>query len=219
LPGGVENDSMADSVLPKEAVSPPGDPQDAYPLRPWRNPWPWLATLAVLALTAYQLHRQGRGWCCACGQLSLSWGDPRSPHTSQHLFDPYSFTHVLHGLALCGLLAWAVPRLAPVWRLWLAICLECLWEVFENIDFVIQRYRTATVSFGYPGDTVANSLGDILSSAVGFVLARRLGLWGSLALFVLIEAVLLVWIRDSLLLNVVMLIHPIDAIKAWQMGH
>jgi hypothetical protein len=97
--------------------------------------------------------------------------------------------------------------------------MEALWEVFENSAFVIERYRTATMAQGYSGDTIANSLGDILSCALGFVLARRLGFRGSIFLFLATEAVLLLWIHDSLLLNVVMLIHPIDAIKAWQTSH
>jgi len=101
----------------------------------------------------------------------------------------------------------------------LAIAFECAWEVIENTNFVIQRYREATASLGYQGDTVVNSLGDILCCAVGFLLARRLGWWRSIVLFLATEAVLLVWIRDSLLLEVLMLIHPVEAIKAWQMSH
>ena len=115
------------------------------------------------------------------------------------------------------MLAWAFPRLKWTWRLCLAVCAEVAWEVFENSIFIIDRYRAAA-ALGYEGDTVANSLGDVLCCAVGFLLARRLGLWGSVALFVAVEAVLLLWIRDSLLLNVVMLIHPVAAIKAWQAG-
>jgi hypothetical protein len=176
---------------------------------PWRRWGPWLAIAAVLTFTVFQLHYQGRSWWCACGQPNLWTVDTRGPHNSQHLFDPYSFTHVLHGLVLCGLMAWAWPRLPVPWRLCLAVTVEALWEVVENTDFVIQRYRTATLALGYEGDTIANSLGDILSFVIGFVLARRLGFWGSLALFLVTEAVLLVWIRDSLLLNIVMLIHPV----------
>ena len=132
------------------------------------------------------------------------------------MFDPYSFTHVLHGVLLCGLLVWAVPRLAPTWQLCLAICIESLWEEFENSAFDSERYRAATMAQGYSGDTIANPLGDILSCALGFVLARRLGFWRSFALFLITEGVPLLWIHDSLFLNVVMLIYPIDAIKVWQ---
>src|SRR5262249_22733169 len=128
------------------------------------------------------------------------------------------FTHVLHGLLFCGVLAWALPRVAPTLRLCLAVGIECLWEVWENSAFVIERYRAAAAALGYEGDTVANSLGDILSCGVGFLLALRLGLWRSVVLFLVTEAVLLLWIRDDLLLNVVMLIHPVKAIKAWQTG-
>lgn len=182
-----------------------------------RKIWPWLAMVAVLVAAAYQLRSQGRLWICSCGKLLIWSGDVCSSDNSQHFLDPYSFTHVLHGLVYCGLLAWIVPRLAPAWRLWLAVAAAALWEVVENSDFVIQRYRAATAALGYQGDTIVNSLGDILSCAVGFMIARRLGFRRSLALFVLTEVVLLIWIRDSLTLDVLMLIFPLDAIKQWQM--
>jgi Protein of unknown function (DUF2585) len=180
--------------------------------------WPWLVLVAVLAAATLQLRHQGRRWWCVCGQPYLWSGDPRGPHTSQHLLDPYSFTHLLHGVLLCGLLAWGCPRLPPAWRLCLAVLAEALWEVAENSSFVIGRFRGATAAVGYQGDTVANSLGDILSCAAGFVLARRLGFWGSLALFLVTEVVLILWIKDSLLLSVLMLAYPVDAVKAWQLG-
>lgn len=179
---------------------------------------PWLATAAVLAAAVVLLRAEGRAWWCACGRPFLWTSEADGPHTSQHLLDPYSLTHVLHGVLLCGLLAWGLPRLPPAWRLFLAACAEALWEVAENSAFVIERYRTATAALGYQGDTVANSLGDIASCLAGFWLARRLGLWGSVALIAVTEAVLLVWIRDSLLLSALMLVYPIEAVKAWQMG-
>lgn len=180
--------------------------------------WPWLVIAAVVVAATYQLRRQGRRWWCACRQYTPWWGDIHSSHNSQHLFDPYSFTHILHGLVFYGLLAKSTPRLLPVWRLGLAIGVEALWEVIENSEAVIQRYREATVALGYHGDTVANSLGDILSCGAGFVLARQLGPRRSLVLFTATELGLLIWIRDNLTLNVVMLIHPIEAIKKWQIG-
>ncbi|MDQ3376167.1 MAG: DUF2585 domain-containing protein [Actinomycetota bacterium] len=141
-------------------------------------------------------------------------------NTSQHLLDPASFTHMLHGFVLCGLLAWAVPRVSPVWRLWLAVSIEVLWEVAENSAFVIRRYREGTAAFGYHGDTIVNSAGDVLACGLGFLLARRLGFRRALAVFVAVDGALAVWIRDGLLLNVLMLVYPIDAIEAWQTaGH
>src|SRR4051812_17714037 len=131
---------------------------------------PWFAIAAVLALTAAQLHHQGRVWWCACGRPTPWSSDVHGPHNSQHLFDPYSLTHVLHGVLFCGLLVWLVPRRPAAWRLWLAVVLESVWEVVENSNAVIERYRAATAAQGYTGDSVANSLGDILSCVVGFVL-------------------------------------------------
>jgi hypothetical protein len=179
---------------------------------------PWLAVLAVVVAAAIQLHRQGRLWRCACGDIWLWAGNVWSADNSQHLFDPYSVTHLLHGFLLAGLLAWIAPRLPLAWMVALATTLEAVWEVAENSSLVIDRYR-ATAALGYEGDTIVNSLGDILACALGVLLARTLGLRPAIAAFILIELLLLLWIRDSLLLNVVMLIHPVPAIKAWQLGH
>jgi hypothetical protein len=180
---------------------------------------PWLATIVIVAAALVQLHRQGRMWVCSCGQVRLWVGNTWSPENSQQFLDPYSFTHLLHGFIFYGLLALIVPRWPLAWRLWLAVSFEALWEVVENTNFIIDRYRGVTAAIGYQGDTILNSFGDILSFGVGFMLARRLGLFRSVAVFVVTEVVLVVWIRDSLILNVIMLVYPIDGLRAWQMGH
>lgn len=184
-----------------------------------RDVWPWLAVTAVLTLAMLQLRSQGRSWWCSCGQLFLWAGDVWSSHNSQHPFDPYSFTHLLHGFVLWWVLSWSIPRVASAWRLTLAIALEALWEVVENTEIVIQRYREATAALGYHGDSVINSLGDIITCGLGLLVAWRLGFRRSLLLFVFTEIVLIIWIRDSLVLEVLMLIAPINAIKDWQMAH
>jgi hypothetical protein len=183
-----------------------------------KNPWPSLVIVAVLTGTALQLHHQGRAWWCSC-RAFLWTGDAWSSQTSQLFLDPYSLTHLLHGLAFGGLLALTVRGMPTRWRLCLAIAMEAVWEIIENTDFVIQRYRETTASLGYQGDTVANSLGDIICCGVGFMIARRLGWLRSLAVFFATEVFLLIWIRDSLVLEIVMLVHPVTAIKAWQLGH
>ncbi|MBI3987854.1 MAG: DUF2585 family protein [Lentisphaerae bacterium] len=186
---------------------------------------PWLAIVVILGFLAIQLDRQGRIAWCACGRWFPWDGDIWSAHNSQHLFDPYSFTHILHGVLLCGVIAWSLPRLSRSWRglplLWqlvVAIGAEAAWEALENSRFIIQRYRTATIGIGYEGDSIANSMADVLCCALGFLIARRLGLRWSIVFFVAVEVGLLVCVRDNLTLNVLMLIHPVDAIKAWQMG-
>lgn len=158
-------------------------------------------------------------WICSCGYVLLWSGNTASSDNSQHLFDPYSFTHMLHGFLFCGLLMLLVPRLVSRWQIVLAIAVEAVWEVIENSAFIIDRYRTATLALGYQGDTIVNSLGDILCCWIGLLLARRLGFRRSLVVFALTEIVLMLWIKDSLILNIVMLIYPIEAIKRWQMGH
>jgi hypothetical protein len=185
-----------------------------------RRVLPWLAIVLVLVVTAYQLRSQGRLWWCSCDYLLIWSGDPWSSDNSQHLLDPYSFTHVLHGFIFCGLLALIVPRLSPVWQLCLAVSIEAVWEVVENSEFVIRRYREETAALGYHGDTIINSLADILLCGIGFVLARHLGFRRTFALFALTEVGLAIWIRDNLSLNILMLIYPIDVVKEWQAaGH
>ena len=171
-------------------------------------------TLAMIAA----LRLEERIWWCACGQLLFWVGDPNSSHNSQHLFDPYSLTHLLHGVLFCGLFAKVAPQWSWPRRFVVAAALEALWEVWENSPFVINRYRAATIAVGYPGDSIVNSVGDMLSCLVGFYIAKQLGWMKSAALCIAAELLLLVTIRDNLTLNVLMLIFPIDAVKTWQAG-
>ncbi len=184
-----------------------------------RGALPWLAAAAAAAAAAVALRVQGRLWACACGSFRPWVGDAWSPDTSQHLFDPYSLTHVLHGFAFCGLLALVARRAGWRWRLFFAVALEAAWEVFENTEFVINRYREATAALGYAGDTVVNSLGDVIACALGFLVARRLGPLRAALVFLATEVVLLFWIRDSLLLNILLLLYPSDKLRTWQSGH
>lgn len=154
---------------------------------------------------------------CACGTIKLWVGNTCSSDNSQHFLDPYAFTHVLHGVAFYWIISWLLPRMHLSWQVLLATALEAAWEVFENTNFVIERYRTATAALGYTGDTVVNSLGDIVCCLAGYLIAQRLGFRRSLMAFVLLELVLVLWIKDSLLMEILMLVSPIEAIKNWQM--
>lgn len=182
-----------------------------------RRLWSSVAIAAVFVATALLLRFEGRLWICSCGTISAWSGRVCSSDNSQHFLDPYSFTHVLHGFVLFWLIAWLLPRMKLAWQLSLAVALEAAWEVFENTNFIIERYRTATAALGYAGDTVVNSFGDILCCIVGFMIAQGLGLKRSLIAFVVLELVLIVWIRDSLLLEILMLVLPVDVIRSWQM--
>jgi hypothetical protein len=178
-----------------------------------------VAATAVIIFTAIiALGLQGRVWWCEVGDgWPWSW-DVWSRHNSQHAIDPYSFTHLLHGMLefwLIGLVFWKLPM---AWRFVLAIFIESSWEVIENTNHVISRYREATISLDYFGDSIINSVFDIVCCGLGFWISYRLRfMWASL-LFLFTELVLLFWIRDSLLLNILMLIWPVDAVKHWQMG-
>jgi len=164
------------------------------------------------------LNIEGRHWWCPAGDLSpWSWGI-WSQHNSQHLVDPYSFTHILHGVLEYWILGLLFPRLRPVWRLVIAVFVEASWEIIENSSYIIQSYREETISLNYFGDSIINSISDIVCCASGFAIAHKLRFWRSLTLFVLTETVLTFWIHDSLLINILMLIYPIEAIKRWQMG-
>jgi hypothetical protein len=185
---------------------------------PWiKKHWAALAILVMVAVTAVILRLEGRIWFCKCGEILLVVADAWSPHTSQHLLDPYAITHLQHGFVFYWLIVWLAPRTAWRGRLVAATLIECVWEIIENSPFVIARYREATAALGYEGDSVVNVVGDVLACVVGTAIAAKLGWRWTLALFVVIEVALLVIIRDSLLLNVVMLFYNSEGLKQWQM--
>ncbi len=180
---------------------------------------PVIVSVVVIVVMALMLWGQGRIWWCKSGDLAVyinqAWN---SSHTSQHLLDPYTFTHILHGVLFFWLTGLIFSKLSIQWRFSIAVCAEVAWEVFENSSFIIEKYRENTASLDYFGDSIMNSVGDVLACSAGFWIAYKVGWWRSLVFFVLVELCLLLWIRDSLLINIIMLIYPLDAIKHWQLG-
>ncbi len=187
---------------------------------PRRPPlWACLTSAAALIATAAAVERaMGRKLWGISGQPGLWSGDVESAHNSQYVFDPYTFSHITHGVLLYGLVWLAAPRLPARLRILIAIAIEAMWEIVENTDMVINRYRAATISLHYYGDSIMNSMGDIVACIAGMILARLLPTRLSVVFVVLLEVILAVWIRDNLALNVLMLIHPIQVVHAWQAG-
>lgn len=176
------------------------------------------ASAAIICVAALILLAMGRTPWCRCGSIKLWTGDAWGPENSQQLTDPYTFTHITHGVLLYFLLHRVARRRALGTRAVLAVALESAWEVLENTDMVINRYRAATMALGYYGDSVFNSVGDILACTLGFALGARLPTRVTVGLVIALELGLTLWIRDSLLLNIVMLVYPIEAVRTWQLG-
>lgn len=178
--------------------------------------------LAIIALLltgmASILHRMGRVLFCTCGRVRLWAGDVNTPDNSQQLSDWYSFSHVIHGMIFFCLLWLVARRVAPRWRLLVAVVLECVWEILENSPIIIDRYRQATIAVGYTGDSILNSLSDVAMMIIGFLIASRLPWRWTLSLAVVMEMLTLAVIRDNLTLNVLMLAWPVDVIRQWQAG-
>jgi hypothetical protein len=178
----------------------------------------WFLALAILAAVAAIEFVMGRNPICTCGSVDLWVGTRDSPKTSQMLADWYSLSHIVHGLLFYAAL-WLVARRWPVeWRFLTAMLVEATWEVIENTPMVIDRYRATTAAIGYRGDSIVNSLSDVLMMALGFLIARKLPVRTAILLLILLELVPLYVIRDNLTLNVIALIAPNHAIQAWQAG-
>lgn len=176
----------------------------------------WLIALVVIAAAAAVELAMGRNAICTCATVELWVGSRDSPKTSQMLADWYSLSHVVHGLLFYAAL-WLLARRWPVeWRFLAALFIEAAWEVTENTPFVIDRYRATTTAIGYTGDSVVNSMSDILMMAFGFLLARKLPVWGAVCLLIVLEIVPLFVIRDNLTLNIVNLLAPNHALQVWQ---
>ena len=170
----------------------------------------------ILILTAGLEFYSGRSLLVPDGRFALWDGDIWSSENSQRVADAYSFSHFIHGILFYGIL-WLGLRGLPIrFRFLLALAIEAGWELLENSPFIINRYREATISLGYVGDSVLNSVSDIVMAAIGFVFAWKVRLRVSVAAIVILEIGCLLWVRDNLTLNVLMLVHPVQAIKDWQ---
>ncbi len=179
----------------------------------------WLALAAALIVVqALALHFMGQPWICTCGTIRLWEGDVSGPENSQHLTDWYTFSHIIHGLGFYLLLKLIAPKLPLATRFAIAIGLEAAWEIAENSTMIIERYREQALAQGYFGDSIVNSVTDTLAAALGFALARLLPVKASIALAIALELFAGYMIRDNLTLNIIQLIHPVEAISRWQAG-
>lgn len=199
-----------------------GDMESRWRIQNFDTVGDWGKVLAgivvVLAVQMGAMWAMGRLAICKCGHVKFWHGVVQSSENSQHIADWYTFSHVLHGLIFYFVIRLLLPRLSFAWGLLLAFVIEGAWEVVENTPYVIDRYRSATAAFDYFGDTLVNSFADSIAMAVGFVMARLLPVWASVAFLIAVEVLLALGIRDNLTLNIIMLLHPIEAIKRWQLG-
>ena len=180
------------------------------------RPRPLFALLAVMVIAALILLSFGRPAICTCGTVDL-WGQVGNEQ-SQMMLDWYTPSHIVHGFLFYALLHLAARRWPVERRFAVALVVEAAWEIFENTPMVIDRYREATIALGYSGDSILNSVSDIMVMALGFWAARRFPLWLSVIVVLLLEMIPLLAIRDNLTLNIWMLVAPSDAVRTWQAG-
>ena len=178
------------------------------------KPVVWLLGIA-LAMVA-SLAFLGRTMICTCGHIKLWHGEAVSAENSQHILDWYSPSHVLHGLIFYMALHYLAPRLSLGWKLVMASAIEAVWEIVENTPWIINKYREDTIALDYFGDSILNSTSDLAMMLTGFLFAWRAPVWASVLLFIAAELFVGWYIRDGLILNIIMLVYPLDWIRQWQ---
>jgi hypothetical protein len=184
----------------------------------FRYRWIIVGFAGVLVLLAGIELAMGRSFFGPDGKPGLWESNIWSSENSQRFADPYSFSHIVHGILFYGFL-WLIARKLPVRRRFLiALVIEAGWEILENSPLIINRYREATISLGYVGDSVFNSMSDALMMSLGFLFAWRMRIWVTILAVVVMEVGCAFWVRDNLTLNIIMLIHPVEAIKQWQLA-
>lgn len=177
-----------------------------------------VGALLVTLATALLLLWMGRDWVCFCGTVKIWQHEVFSYENSQHVADFYTFSHMLHGILAYALLARFWPGMALETRFAIGTLTAVAWEIVENTNFVIERFRIVTVSQHYLGDSIINSVFDLFAMMAGFVLARYLPIYATLVLALALEGSMMLLIRDGLGLSTLMLIWPMDAVRAWQWG-
>ncbi len=179
---------------------------------------PYLITAFIIVAAAAWLLWVGREPICKCGFIKLWHGETVSSENSQHISDWYTPSHLIHGLIFYAILWLAARRFTYGIRMAIATAVESLWEIVENSDAIIERYRSVTISLDYYGDSVLNSVADIGAMIIGFWLASRIPVWASVALIIGFETLTMWLIRDGLALNILMLVWPLEAVRDWQAG-
>lgn len=181
--------------------------------------------LGIIVVQILVLFFIGREAICTCGFIKLWEGDVMSASNSQQIADWYTFSHIMHGFIFYGFFVFISKKFfgrvggLPLGLIFIgAVLLEVGWEIIENSTWIINYYRNNTVSLGYIGDSILNSVFDVIWMAIGFVMARKLPVWIIITLIVIFELMTGLIVRDGLLLNILMFIYPAEAIKVWQMA-
>jgi hypothetical protein len=175
-----------------------------------------LAIFSVIVVQVLALRAMGHPWICGCGHIALWYPDPAGPETSQQLIDWYTPTHFIHGFAFYALLSVLAPKTTYATRLTMVVGMEAAWEIIENTPVIIDRYRQTALARGYFGDSVINSLSDVLATSLGAVVARWSPIWMSIVIVLATEAFLAYAIRDNLTLNIIQLSAPSELLSRWQ---
>ena len=117
-------------------------------------------------------------------------------YKDRSVFDPYSITHISHGILFYYIMNYINPKQNQN-NLYISLLIETTWEILENTTLIKIYREYDKYSENYIGDSIVNILSDIIFMIIGFLFASKYK-FSAFMFFIVSEIILYIKIKDNL---------------------